>query len=126
MGILYPFSIFSTWIHELCHGLAAIMVGGSISKIMIYPDATGLAYTYANPDRAGFIASAGYQGTAVIGCLLLLFIRTEHGPRLGTMIIALMMIVSCSLWIRNVFGLAFISCFSVILVGVAWKLPSMY
>lgn len=25
--ILYPFKIFSTWIHELCHGIAAILVG---------------------------------------------------------------------------------------------------
>lgn len=127
--ILYPFTIFSTWIHELCHGLSAIVVGGSISKIMIYPDTSGLAYTSlrtATPNRRGFIASAGYQGTAVIGCLLLLFRRTKRGPRTGTMTIALLMIISCCAWIRNVFGFAFIFCFGVILMGIAWKLPSRY
>jgi hypothetical protein len=124
--ILYPFTIFSTWIHELCHGLAAIFTGGSISKIMIYPDTSGLAYTSANPNRRGFIASAGYQGTAIIGCLLLLFRRTKRGPRTGTMIIALMMIVSACLWIRNIFGFIFIFIFGIILVGSAWKLPSTY
>ena len=29
--ILYPFMLFSTWIHELFHGLAALSVGGSIT-----------------------------------------------------------------------------------------------
>jgi len=124
--ILYPFTIFSTWIHELCHGLSAILVGGSISKIMIYPDTSGLAYTSSNPDRRGFIASAGYQGTAVIGCILLLFRRTKRGPRTGTMVIALLMIISCCAWIRNVFGFVFIFCFGLILMGVALKLPSRY
>jgi len=124
--ILYPFTIFSTWIHELCHGLSAIIMGGSISKIMIYPDTSGLAYTSINPNRRGFVASAGYQGTAVIGCILLLFRRTKRGPRTGTMIIALLMVISSCAWIRNVFGFAFILCFGLILIGIAWKLPSRY
>jgi hypothetical protein len=29
--IFYPFMLFSTWIHELFHGLAALSVGGSIT-----------------------------------------------------------------------------------------------
>lgn len=29
--LLYPFMIFSTWIHELFHGVAALTVGGSIA-----------------------------------------------------------------------------------------------
>ena len=29
--VLYPFMLFSTWIHELFHGLAAISLGGSIT-----------------------------------------------------------------------------------------------
>ena len=34
--ILYPFMLFSTWIHELFHGLAAISVGGSITWYVIH------------------------------------------------------------------------------------------
>ena len=29
--LLYPFMIFSTWIHELFHGVAALTIGGSIA-----------------------------------------------------------------------------------------------
>lgn len=124
---LYPFTIFSTWIHELCHGLAAVMVGGKINKILIFPDTSGLAYTVLpNSNRRGFVSSAGYQGTAVIGFLLLIFRRTKRGPRSGTMAIACMMLLSCILWIRNWFGFIFIFCMGLVLVGLAWKLPSTH
>merc|ERR1712151_1351013 len=124
--ILYPFTIYSTWIHELCHGLAAILAGGSIDKLLIFPDTSGLAYTAAPSNRRGFVASAGYQGTAVIGCLLLMLRRTKRGPRSGTMTISLLMIFSCLLWIRNAFGFIFIFVMGIILIGCAWKLPSTY
>lgn len=122
--ILYPFTIFSTWIHELCHGLAAVMAGGTTSKLLIFPDTSGLAYTASS--WRGFVASAGYQGTAVIGFLLLIIRRTKRGPRTGTMVIACAMLLSCILWIRNVFGFIFIFCMGLVLAGLAWKLPSTH
>lgn len=124
--ILYPFTIYSTWIHELCHGLAAILAGGSIDKLLIFPDTSGLAYTAVPSNRRGFVASAGYQGTAVIGCFLLLLRRTKRGPRSGTMTISFLMVISCLLWIRNIFGFIFIFVMGVLLIACAWKLPSTY
>mmetsp|Transcript_3283 Transcript_3283/g.9107 ORF Transcript_3283/g.9107 Transcript_3283/m.9107 type:complete len:361 (-) Transcript_3283:150-1232(-) len=124
---LYPFTIYSTWIHEFCHGMAAIILGGEISKLQIFPDTSGLAYTaIPSYDRRGFVASAGYQGTAIIGFLLLVFRRTKRGPRTGTMIIALTMILTCILYIRNAFGLAFLSGMGIVLLGLAVLLPSSH
>lgn len=123
--VFYPFDIFSTWIHEMCHGLAAILVGERIAKLNIFSDTSGLAYTSGAKSQA-FVSSAGYQGTAVIGCLLLLFRRTKRGPRTGTTILAWFMILSTVLWIRNVFGFIFILSFGVVLQIAAWKLPSSY
>ena len=122
----YPFTIFSTWIHEVCHGVAAVMAGGRIAKLEIFADTSGLAYTSVPPDRRGFVVSAGYQGTAVTGCLLLLFRRTKRGPRTGTMALAFLMLLSVMLWIRNAFGMVFISVFGLILVIAAWRLPSTW
>jgi hypothetical protein len=125
--VLYPFTIFSTWIHELCHGLAAILAGGRINKLLIFTDTSGLAYTSGvSAARRGFVASAGYQGTAVIGCLLLLVRRTKRGPRTGTMGIAFLMVLSVILWIRNAFGIVFVGVMGLVLGGVAWKLPSTH
>lgn len=124
--VLYPFEIFSTWIHELCHGFAALFAGGAIDRLEVYPDTSGLAYTSVASARRGFVISAGYQGTAVVGCLLLLFRRTKRGPRTGTVAVAALMVLSCLLWIRNVFGFVAILVMGLALAGVGWKLPSAH
>jgi hypothetical protein len=43
--LLYPFALFSTWVHEMCHGMAAMALGGDIEWLKIYPDTSGLAMT---------------------------------------------------------------------------------
>eukprot|EP00584_Thalassiosira_punctigera_P015001 CAMPEP_0172557646 /NCGR_PEP_ID=MMETSP1067-20121228/74402_1 /TAXON_ID=265564 ORGANISM="Thalassiosira punctigera, Strain Tpunct2005C2" /NCGR_SAMPLE_ID=MMETSP1067 /ASSEMBLY_ACC=CAM_ASM_000444 /LENGTH=175 /DNA_ID=CAMNT_0013346791 /DNA_START=127 /DNA_END=654 /DNA_ORIENTATION=- len=42
------------------------------------------------------------------------------------MTVAAMMILSCLLWIRNIFGFAMIFFMGSVLAGVAWKLPSIH
>ena len=127
--LFWPFDIFSTWIHEVCHGIAAVMIGGSIVKLEIFPDTSGLATTTmpsSNNDHRGFVVSAGYQGTAVTGCLLLLIRRTKRGPRTGTMMLASMMLLSVILWIRNAFGVIFIAVMGLLLGLCAWRLQSTW
>lgn len=107
---LYPFVLFSTWIHESCHGLAAITVGGRVEWLNIYADGSGLAYT-AVPvnDHVGFarvfVASAGYCGTSFVGGVLLMFRSSRgSGTRVGTGVVGACLIASCALVVRNVFG----------------------
>ena len=122
--VLYPFKIFSTWIHEMSHGVAAILVGGGVRKLLIYPDTSGLAYTYI-PDsnfNGGFVASGGYTGTAVFGMVLLLFRRTHRGPTIGTIGLGVMILLSCALYVRNTFALIMLPIMAIILIICAWKL----
>jgi hypothetical protein len=123
----YPFSVFSTWIHELCHAFAALMAGGDVSKIELFPDTSGLAYyALTSTDRLRFTTSAGYQGTAVVGMLMLMIRRTKRGPRAGTAALALMMFVSVAIWIRNWFGIVFMLATGVILAASSWFLSSFW
>jgi len=127
--VVYPFTIFSTYIHEMCHGIAAVLAGGKIESLRIYPDGSGLAYTLLPsingvPKGRAFVASAGYQGTAVVGCLLLLLRRTKRGPRACMVLLGLCMVLSVALLIRNAFGIVAISSLGVLLCVSAWKLPS--
>lgn len=126
--ILYPFQIFSTWIHELSHGMAAILVGGGIDKILIYPDTSGLAWTYTDGSdwARGVVASAGYTGTAVLGMIMLLFRRTYRGPTYGTIGLAVAMILSCALYVRNQFALVFLPIMAVVMILCAWKLKAKH
>jgi Peptidase M50B-like len=125
--VLYPFKIFSTWVHEMCHGLAALLMGGRIAKLQIFKDGSGLAYTSVNRTwQGGFVASGGYPGTAITGCILLLFRRTTLGPTIGTIGLGLALLLSCALYVRNIFGVIMLSAEGVFLLVAAWQLPAVW
>lgn len=71
--LTYPFLIFSTFIHESSHALAAILTLGRVDSITIAPDGSGL--TYSAGGIRFIVASAGYLGTALFGGLLLVLSR---------------------------------------------------
>mmetsp|Transcript_33892 Transcript_33892/g.59517 ORF Transcript_33892/g.59517 Transcript_33892/m.59517 type:complete len:314 (-) Transcript_33892:321-1262(-) len=126
--ILYPFQIFSTWIHELSHGTAAILVGGGIQKLLIYPDTSGLAWTYTDGSNwsRGVVASAGYTGTALLGMILLLFRRTHRGPTYGIIAIGIVILLSCIFYVRNAFALVMLPIMAIVFILCAWKLKAKY
>lgn len=108
----------------MSHGVAAILVGGGIKKLLIYPDTSGLAYTYIADSnfKRGFVASGGYTGTAVLGMVLLLFRRTHRGPTVGTISLGVMILLSCALYVRNTFALLMLPTMAIVLIICAWKL----
>ena len=104
--VLYPFMLFSTWVHEMCHALAALSVGGTVVQVKIFENGSGVAFT-SRPDTLvnnAFIASAGYLGTAVVGAVLLALRRIKNMERISTVGTGVVMILTALLWIRNGFG----------------------
>src|SRR5262249_36299179 len=68
--VIYPIRLFVTFIHEGGHALVALFTLGSVEKLLIYADASGVTLT-----RGGIpplIASAGYLTTSVVGAGLLI------------------------------------------------------
>jgi hypothetical protein len=77
--ITYPFLIFSTFIHETAHAMAAVLTGGDVESLTVRMDGSGVTYT-----RGGFrflISSAGYVGTTLFGALLLILSGRERNVR---------------------------------------------
>jgi len=67
---LYPFRLFSTFIHESFHVLASILTGGKNVSFLINQDASGLT-----KHTGGFlpvVIPAGYIGTSFLGGALIL------------------------------------------------------
>src|SRR5204863_9996218 len=71
--LLYPLTLFTTWVHEMGHGLTALVCGGWFVELEIHADAGGLA-------RAG--AATGWPDALVAAGGLL------APPLLGTVILA--------------------------------------
>ncbi|MCP4440752.1 MAG: hypothetical protein GY810_17530 [Aureispira sp.] len=79
--ILWPFVILTTYIHEMGHGLMAILLGGSFLKLEIYSNAAGVAWhsgVGGGIPRA-LVAAAGLVGPSIAGGLFILAGRTTKG-----------------------------------------------
>ena len=102
-------------------------MGGRCKKLLIFEDGGGLAYTaVSGTNRQAIVSSAGYTGTAILGCLLLLFRRTTLGPTIGTIGLGLCLVLSCALWVRNEWGAIVLSIEGVVLALLGWKLPAVW
>lgn len=120
--LVFPLKIFVVMLHELSHGLAAVLTGGSIERIEITADQGGLCVT-----RGGvrvLVLSAGYLGSMFWGAVLLLLGARTDADRAIVAAIGLLMVGVSALWVRTAFGFAFGILWGALLLVVAWKLPS--
>ena len=68
--VVYPFRLFVVFLHEISHGIAAVLTGGSIVRIGLSFDEGGVCLT-----RGGWrllILNTGYLGSLLWGALFLL------------------------------------------------------
>ena len=117
---LYPFKLFTTWVHECGHALMTVLVGGSVASIMIEPDTSGVTRSLvpAGPIAQGLVASSGYLGASVVGCLLMAASRVARARAIVWTVGALMLF-TLVIWIRNVFGFVVVLAWGASLVALA-------
>lgn len=105
--ILYPFSLFVTWTHEMLQGLTAEMVNVHFSKLVLFPnaDASGTAFIADSSSklRRVVIAGAGYVGSAVLGGAML-YLKTRKKELLVLRILTAAMAFSLLFYARSLFS----------------------
>ena len=121
--LLYPFKLFTTWVHECGHALMTVLVGGHVTSITIEPDTSGLTRSLVPAGRVSraLVASAGYLGAAVVGCLLMAATRVEKWAHLILLSLGVFMLLTLVLWIRNLFGFVVVLAWGVALITLARK-----
>ena len=74
--VVLPLKILVVFMHELSHGLAAILTGGAVERISLSVQQGGHAVTRGGNSFA--ILSAGYLGSLLIGmAFLMIALRTR-------------------------------------------------
>jgi Peptidase M50B-like len=121
--LLYPFKLFTTWVHECGHALMTVLVGGRVTSITIEPDTSGLTQSLVPVGRVarGLVASSGYLGAAVVGCLLMAATRVEKRAHVILLGLGVFMLLTLVLWMRNLFGFGVVLAWGVALVTLARK-----
>jgi hypothetical protein len=87
----YPLQLMLTLVHELGHGLAALITGGSFHNFRVAPDGSGVAFTSGGWRL--LIIPAGYLGVAVFAALLISLGRSHRRSRVALGLIGGAMIV---------------------------------
>jgi hypothetical protein len=117
--VVYPLKIFTVFLHELSHGLAAIATGGAIERIELSADESGVCWTVGG--SRFLVTSAGYLGSLLFGALLVV-IGGRARPAIQRAVVALsgvVVLLSTFLWIRTGFGVLWGLLTAAALLGVA-------
>ena len=119
--VLYPFRLFTTWVHECSHAVMILLLGGSVRSITIEPDTGGITRSLMPSARIaqGLVASSGYLGASAVGCLLMAATRVEKSARPILRIVGVSMLVTLVMWIRNLFGFVVVLAWGGALVALA-------
>tara|TARA_B100000678_G_scaffold142546_1_gene118910 strand:+ start:238 stop:954 length:717 start_codon:yes stop_codon:yes gene_type:complete len=106
--LLYPFTILTTWFHEMGHGIAAILMGERFDHLLIYPDGSGVAVSEISPGRNvvqdAIIAAGGPIGPALAGAALIASSRTLNATRIALAVLGAALLVTTAIWVRSTTG----------------------
>jgi hypothetical protein len=103
--VVYPIKLFVVLLHELSHGIAAIITGGSMHMIAISPLQGGA--TWSSGGLRLIVLPAGYIGSMLLGGLILVAAARTRADKSISVAIGLIVVLITILYIRNVFGFVF-------------------
>lgn len=118
--VVIPLKILVVFLHELSHGLAAVLTGGSIESISLSAREGGVAITRGGNVFA--IYSAGYLGSLGLGVLLLLIALRTHADRAALGLFGVVTLIVTALYIRDLFPLLFCGVTGLAMLATAWFL----
>ena len=119
--LLYPFALLGTWAHEMGHGLTALGVGGSFKRLEVHRSLDGLAYSSGvGPFGRAVVAAGGLLAPAVAGGLVIVLGARESTAPWILAGLAVAVLVSVVLFVRNSFGWVALGLTGLSLVAVAW------
>jgi hypothetical protein len=120
---IYPFALLSTWAHEMGHGLAALITGGSFGRLEVFASLAGLAHTATRSDASRALVSAGgLVGAPLLGAAV---VALGHRPRWARgMLFGLAgaLALSTVVWVRNLFGMVALPALAALSAWAGWKL----
>jgi hypothetical protein len=103
--IARPLMYLSTLVHELGHGITAILVGGDFHKLEMWSDGSGVAWTSARSEgQHALITAGGLVGPAFAAAGGFVLARRRSWARWGLLAVALVLLWACLFKVRTGFG----------------------
>ncbi|MEZ4336694.1 MAG: M50 family metallopeptidase [Sandaracinaceae bacterium] len=120
--LLYPMTLFATWVHEMGHGLTGLVVGGSFDSLEIFWNGSGLAHgAHATGWPSALVSMGGLLGPPVVGAGILAFARGPKRASIVLWVLAGLMLVSVPIWVRSITGFVVIPVVAALFGLLAYK-----
>jgi len=117
-----PLLYVSTLVHELGHGLAALIAGGRFEKLQMYSDGSGVALTAVGPTwQHALVLAGGLVGPAVAAAFGFAAARRASWSRVALAAIGLLLLWAIAFKVRTGFGFAVASAVALPALVVAWR-----
>lgn len=128
--LLYPFTVLATWFHEMGHGVASIVTGRGLERLLIFADGSGLAQSPRPLDGYrlvdAMIAASGPLGPAVVGALLLGASRSSAATQRSLAVLGVLLIASTVIWVRSLFGWLILPGVGIAMLVLALRAPESW
>jgi Peptidase M50B-like len=120
--LLYPLSLLATFVHEMGHGLTALVTGGTFSSLEVFGNASGLAHTTsAHPWARALTAVGGLLAPPIVGAALLTVSRGPRRSRGVLLAMALFIVVSLAIWVRSLAAWIVLPIDALVLAWFGWR-----
>lgn len=123
--LLYPFTILTTWFHEMGHGLTAMLLGWDFERLVLLPDGSGFAESYSPADTGGvsraLVSAGGPLGPSLVGALLIATTRYHRLWRPALYALAGLIAISTLIWVRSVVGVVVLPLVAVAMVAIGLR-----
>lgn len=123
--LAYPFTILTTWFHEMGHGLTALALGQHFEQLMIYANGSGVAESAVDPRASPFvdaaIAAGGPLAPSAVGALLIVASAHPRAWRAVLWLATAAIFLSVGIWVRSATGWWALPLVAAILGLVAWR-----
>jgi len=115
--VAYPFRLFVVFLHEISHGLAAVLTGGRIVAIGLNFAEGGVCVTQGG--SRFLVLNAGYLGSLLWGATFLVLGERRRRARSVIGAIGAFTLVATLVYVRTLFGVIYGSLTAVALLLVA-------
>jgi hypothetical protein len=102
----YPLILLSTFVHEMAHGVTAILAGGRFIDLRVFADGSGVAVTATSGGALAqaAVAAGGLIGPAVAAAAGFTLGRRARWSRVTLLVGGVMVLLSGVLWVRSLLG----------------------
>lgn len=119
----YPLMLLSTLVHELGHGVAGVLVGGSFESFEMWSNGSGVAHVTGYDGRVAraIVSAGGLVGPACAAALGFFMARGERRSRGMLLTLGVLLLLADVLIVRSLFGLFFVTAFALTLLWVGTR-----